>query len=156
MNKLAPIALLLTAGISAAQAAPAQNQNTQQQCLALKNSQIADTAITKAEWSDGEIAADKMSSFTGGSTTALQAKPHCVVEGEIGARTGADGKHYGTKFQLRLPENWNGSFLFQGGGGVDGFVAPAVGSIPVPTCPARRSPMRRSARRSLTVAAESI
>ena len=43
MNKLAPIALLLTAGISAAQAAPAQNQN-KQQCLALKNSQIADTS----------------------------------------------------------------------------------------------------------------
>ncbi len=76
MNKLAPIALLLTAGISAAQAAPAQNQNTQQQCLALKNSQIADTSITKAEWSDGEISADRMASLTGGSTNILQAKPH--------------------------------------------------------------------------------
>ena len=86
MNKLSPIAgLLFLAGVSAhVHAAPAPT--AQQQCLALKNSQIADTSITKAEWSDGEIAADKMSSFTGGSTTALQAKPHCVVEGEIGAR----------------------------------------------------------------------
>ena len=141
MNKLAPIALLLTAAISAAQAVPAQNQN-KQQCLALKNSQIADTSITKVEWSDGEISADRMSSLTGGSTNILQAKPHCVIEGEIGARTGVDGKHYGTKFQLRLPENWNGSFLFQGGGGVDGFVAPAVGSIPVRTSTATPALMR--------------
>ena len=142
MNKLSPIAaLLFLAGVSAhVHAAPAPT--AQQQCLALKNSQIADTAITKAEWSDGEIAADKMSSFTGGSATALQAKPHCVVEGEIGARTGVDGKHYGTKFQLRLPENWNGSFLFQGGGGVDGFVAPAVGGVPLHTSTATPALMR--------------
>ena len=140
--QLTPLAaVLFLAGISAAQAAPAQNQN-KQQCLALKNSQIADTSITKAEWSNGEISADRMASLTGGSTNILQAKPHCVIEGEIGARTGADGKHYGTKFQLRLPENWNGSFLFQGGGGVDGFVAPTVGSIPVRTSTATPALMR--------------
>ena len=34
---------------------------------------------------------------------------------------------------MRLPQNWNRKFLFQGGGGVDGFVAPALGSIPVRT-----------------------
>ena len=116
--------------------------NHKQQCLALKNIPIADTTITKAEWSNGEISTDRMSSLTGGSTNVLQAKPHCVVEGEIGARTGADGKHYGTKFQLRLPENWNGSFLFQGGGGVDGFVAPAVGGVPLHTSTATPALMR--------------
>ncbi|WP_155240066.1 tannase/feruloyl esterase family alpha/beta hydrolase [Kingella kingae] len=32
-------------------------------------------------------------------------------------RTGADGKSYAIGFQMRLPANWNGKFLFQGGGG---------------------------------------
>ncbi|MBD3614195.1 tannase/feruloyl esterase family alpha/beta hydrolase [Kingella kingae] len=30
----------------------------------------------------------------------------------------------------KLPANWNGKFLFQGGGGFNGFIAPSVGSIP--------------------------
>ena len=130
MNKQPALTLVAAALVTIP--AYAQN-NPQQQCLALKNLKIAATAISKAEWSKGEIAADAMSAFTGGSTSAQQAKPHCVVEGEIGARTGADGKHYGTRFQLRLPEAWNKRFLFQGGGGVDGFIAPAVGNIPVNT-----------------------
>ena len=72
-------------------------------CAALKDSAIADTRIERAEWSDGNIAADDMAAFTGGSVRAQKAGAHCLVEGEHGARTGADGKHYGTRFQLRLP-----------------------------------------------------
>ena len=45
---------------------------------------------------------------------------HCVVTGSIGARTGVDGKPYATGFQLSLPDNWNGRFLYLGGGGNDG------------------------------------
>lgn len=99
-------------------------------CAALKDSAIADTRIERAEWSDGNIAADDMAAFTGGSVRAQKAGAHCLVEGEHGARTGADGKHYGTRFQLRLPSDWNHRFLFQGGGGVDGFIAPAVENAP--------------------------
>jgi feruloyl esterase len=55
---------------------------------------------------------------------------HCVVEGEINKHTGADGVEYGDRFQLRMPENWNGRFLFQGGGGLDGMLSPAVGGAP--------------------------
>ena len=87
--------------------------HAEQQCLALKDAKIADTEIKQVQWSTGGIDADKMSSFTGGSAKEQQVKPHCVVEGEIGARTGADGKPYGTRFQLRLPEAWNKHFLFQ-------------------------------------------
>lgn len=110
------------------------NPPAAEQCLALKQAQIENTQITKVQWSnDGLVGADRMSSLTGGSASGKQAGPHCVVEGEIGARTGVDGKPYGTKFQMRLPQNWNRRFLFQGGGGLDGFVAPALGSIPVRT-----------------------
>jgi len=74
--RLSPFAaVLFLAGISAVHAAPAQN--AQKQCITLKNISITDTVITKAEWSNGEISADRMSSLTGGSTNVLQSKPHC-------------------------------------------------------------------------------
>lgn len=60
---------------------------------------------------NGEVPADRMSALTGGAKKTLQAKSHCIVEGEIAACTGADGKHYGIKFQLRLPEDWNRRFI---------------------------------------------
>lgn len=111
-------------------------------CLALQQATLPDTVINSAVWSDGTIGGDNMAALTGGSADAQKAPPHCVIDGEIGARTGADGKHYGIKFQLRLPANWNKRFLFQGGGGVDGFVAPAVGNIPVRSSTATPALMR--------------
>ncbi|GGL61584.1 tannase/feruloyl esterase family alpha/beta hydrolase [Wenxinia marina] len=53
----------------------------------------------------------------------------CLVQGVIEPRIGAGGRSYGTGFELRLPADWNGRFLFQGGGGWDGAVQPAVGVI---------------------------
>ncbi len=60
------------------------------------------------------------------ATSAAQ-PAHCVVRGSAAHRTGADGKSYETRFELRLPTTWSGRFLYQGGGGNDGAVAPAVG-----------------------------
>lgn len=52
---------------------------------------------------------------------------HCVVRGSASPRTGVDGKPYETRFELRLPTAWSGRFMYQGGGGNDGSVGPAVG-----------------------------
>ena len=52
---------------------------------------------------------------------------HCIVRGSAARRTGVDGKPYETRFELRLPTTWSGRFLYQGGGGNDGTVVPAVG-----------------------------
>jgi feruloyl esterase len=52
---------------------------------------------------------------------------HCIVRGSAAPRTGVDGKPYETRFELRLPTEWSGRFLYQGGGGNDGVVAPAAG-----------------------------
>ncbi len=52
---------------------------------------------------------------------------HCVVQGRIDERTGADGKPYHTGFELRLPSAFNGRLVYQGGGGNDGIVFNAVG-----------------------------
>ncbi len=44
-------------------------------------------------------------------------------------RTGVDAKPYAIKFHLRLPLDWNGRFLFQGGGGTNGEVGDALGAV---------------------------
>ena len=103
---------LLALAIAAAASAPALAQFDAAQCAALKNAAVANTRIDRAEWSDGDIAADKMSALTGGSANSQKAGAHCLIEGEYGARTGADGKPYGIRFQLRLPAAWNNRFLF--------------------------------------------
>src|SRR3954462_7080291 len=53
---------------------------------------------------------------------------HCHVEGVLDARTGADGKSYGIGFAVAMPPDWNGRFLFQGGGALNGSVAPPLGA----------------------------
>ena len=107
-------------------------QSAQEQCLTLKNAKIYDAQITSVKWFEGGVLPqDEQSSFTGASEAQTKAGAHCIVNGEIEKRVGADGKDYAIGFQLRLPEQWNNKFLFQGGGGLDGFVAPAVGAVPV-------------------------
>lgn len=46
--------------------------------------------------------------------------PHCHVEGEIDRRIGADGRSYALRFAINMPDDWNGRFAFQGGGGLNG------------------------------------
>jgi hypothetical protein len=53
---------------------------------------------------------------------------YCRVDGTIDPRTGVGGKPYGIGFAIALPANWNGGFLFQGGGGLNGSVARPLGS----------------------------
>jgi hypothetical protein len=73
---------------------------------------------------------DSNAALTGSTAQARQVGDLCLVHGAIGVRTGVGGQQFATRFEMRLPVKWNGGFLFQGGGGMDGFVAPALGSIP--------------------------
>lgn len=57
---------------------------------------------------------------------------HCEVMGVMRERTAADGQHYAVNFRLRLPTNWNGRFLFSGGGGLNGMISAATGGFFVP------------------------
>ena len=52
---------------------------------------------------------------------------HCIVTGLANQRSGADGKSYAIRFELRLPAEWSGRFLHQVNGGNDGVVVPALG-----------------------------
>jgi pimeloyl-ACP methyl ester carboxylesterase len=61
---------------------------------------------------------------------------YCRVDGTIDERTGSDGKPYAIGFAVALPENWNGRFLFQGGGGLNGSVGLPIGAAAAGSKPA--------------------
>ena len=54
---------------------------------------------------------------------------HCVVTGKMNERVGPiDNRTYAIGFEMRLPTDWNGRFLYQANGGIDGNVVPAYGT----------------------------
>jgi len=119
---LAMMAVILALGVSSIGAKA-------QDCAGLKALVIDQTRIENAE----PVSAGSTVSMPMGMPN-MQIDPlpaFCKVTGVIRDRTGADGKRYGIRFELRLPAPaaWNGKFFFQGGGGLDGSVAPAIGMI---------------------------
>ena len=101
-------------------------------CEDLAKLVLPDVAITKAE---SLAAGTPAPARLGAPSVPLPAA--CVVQAMIAKRTGVDGKSYGIGFELRLPESWQGRFLFQGGGGTDGIVQPALGAVAGTTALAR-------------------
>jgi len=65
------------------------------------------------------------------SLAASGAQPaHCLLQGRVDERTSpVDGQRYAIGFEMRLPQAWNGRFLHQVNGGLDGVVVPAMGPI---------------------------
>lgn len=56
-------------------------------------------------------------------------REHCQVTGQMHRRVSSvDGNNYAIGFEMRLPTEWNGRFLHQGNGGIDGAVVTAVGA----------------------------
>ena len=62
--------------------------------------------------------------------------PFCKIEGYFERRTGAQGKPYAIGFGLNLPDQWNGRFLFQGGGGLNGLIRDPLGHLATGNSPA--------------------
>jgi feruloyl esterase len=52
---------------------------------------------------------------------------YCRVEGVINRRIGVGEEEFGIRFALAMPDQWNGDFLMQGGGGGNGIVNPPLG-----------------------------
>jgi feruloyl esterase len=113
-------------------AALAQSGN----CGSLKQIDLDDTVIRSAELEAAGSASRDATPFAPPPAPSWTYPEYCQVEGAIHPRTGANGKHYEIRFELRLPSNWNGKFLFQGGGGTDGVVRPAMGSVGLAALPA--------------------
>ncbi|WP_234267374.1 tannase/feruloyl esterase family alpha/beta hydrolase [Hydrogenophaga sp. NFH-34] len=88
--------------------------------LAARLTGLPDTRITGVE----TVAAGTL------KAGAQPVAAHCLVKGSMRERIGADGKTpYALGFEMRLPLAWNGRFLYQANGGIDGSVVPAVGAF---------------------------
>jgi Tannase and feruloyl esterase len=60
---------------------------------------------------------------------AVTLPAHCEVAAVMHERTGVAGQSYAIRFKMRLPDEWNQRFFFQGGGGTDGNIGDALGSM---------------------------
>lgn len=96
-------------------------QAFKEKCEALASAATA-PAITQASY----IAAGRLN-FPGPPPVSIVGPDHCQIQGALAAHVGIDGKPYAIGYELRLPANWNGKFVFQGGGGSDGVLRPAIG-----------------------------
>jgi hypothetical protein len=110
--------------------AASSTAHAQDRCAALKSVAITsfDVHVTSAD----TVAAGPLNAPTGPGgppayTGSLPAR--CRVEGTIDPRKGVGGVDYAIRFALALPEGWNGRFLFQGGGGLNGVVQPPLGAV---------------------------
>jgi pimeloyl-ACP methyl ester carboxylesterase len=88
-------------------------------CAVLKEFQMAGQRVKIQQASD-------VPASPPGVSPAVPA--HCRLEGVIDERIGRDGKPYAIGFAVALPAEWNGRFLFQGGGGLNGSVQPPLGA----------------------------
>ena len=95
-------------------------------CAALKQVQLpgVNLAVTKTEW----IPAGSTPPGRGGPASGVKLPAYCRIDGMIDKRTGAAGATYGIGFAIALPQSWNGRFLLQGGGGLNGSVQPPMGA----------------------------
>ncbi|MDG2177054.1 MAG: tannase/feruloyl esterase family alpha/beta hydrolase [Gammaproteobacteria bacterium] len=92
-------------------------------CAALTNFSLSgyDVEITSARWYDNRTTAP---GFNG---PGRELPAHCHVDGAIDRRIGVNNKEYYIGFALNLPADWNGRFMFQGGGGLNGVIAEPLG-----------------------------
>ena len=87
----------------------------------LAGAPVSDLVITTSEWQSAGVS-------EGGSGEGQSPLPsHCLVEGFYGEHEGRIGGPYRTGFRMRLPLDWNGRFLFEGGGGSNGYIRAATG-----------------------------
>lgn len=135
--KVRRLALLAAAAlVCAAAAARAQTTRDAAACAALLKLQVPglDLTITRAEWF--AAGSQPPSPGRGAPAPAIKLPAYCRVDGVLDKRTGADGKSYGIGFALALPGDWNGRFLFQGGGGLNGSVQMPLGATAAGSTPA--------------------
>ncbi len=97
-------------------------------CEALMQLRVSGVAltVTKTEWF---AAGSSPPAGRGAAAPAIKLPAYCRLDGIIDRRTGFNGAAYGIGFALALPEVWNGRFLFQGGGGLNGSVQLPLGAV---------------------------
>lgn len=112
----------LSSPVALAQVAPGEAA-----CAALRQLQVPGAALLEvtAQWFAAGSPPPQEPPWVPPLAVALPA--YCRLSATLDRRTGADGRSYGIGFALALPTEWNERFLFQGGGGLNGTVAPPLG-----------------------------
>jgi pimeloyl-ACP methyl ester carboxylesterase len=91
-----------------------------QECASLTEFDFPSTEITSA-------------SVVAAGTLQNRGEPigeHCRVTGYMNERISpVDGRTYRIGFEMRLPSDWSGRYLYQANGGLDGSVPPAIGGV---------------------------
>jgi hypothetical protein len=105
-------------------ASPAADTDLHSTCSSLAKLSAPGLKVEAAEW----VSATGLPAGPAGAT--VQVPDHCLLRLMLDARpSNLEDMSYGTGIELRLPANWNHRFLFQGGGGLNGVLLPAVGSV---------------------------
>lgn len=121
------VATLLVLGASVPALADEQNSRAEARCAAFASQSFGESVTITAVKHVGVTPPG--SAQPGGPPLASALPAHCRVDGIINKRKGAGGKDYGIGFAIALPDAWNGRFLLQGGGGLNGSVNPPVGPV---------------------------
>jgi len=130
-------ALILAVLPQSAQPAASSSDSAARRCTDLARFTLpgSDLQISKAE-AVAPAAAGTTRIAPSASPLSVAMPGYCRIEGSFERRTGVAGKSYALNFALALPEDWNGRFLFQGGGGLNGTVNPPFGAQAAGDAPA--------------------
>src|SRR6185295_2571631 len=97
---------------------------TRDACLALKSLGSSTVHVDAAEW----VTATRLPAGPRGAM--VDVPDHCLFRVVLDSRpSGIEDLRYGTGVELRLPAKWNGRLLFQGGGGLNDVLNPAIGNV---------------------------
>jgi hypothetical protein len=126
MRLIVNTGIIVLASATAAVAQTPAVTPTPPACAALTKLQLPGVAltVTKTEW----FAAGPAPTPAGAPPSAVMLPAYCRLDGVIDRRVGTSGVTFGIGFALALPDNWNGRFLFQGGGGLNGSVQAPLGA----------------------------
>ena len=106
--------------VSVPQLTPAVGTNLKGACTDLTGFQYEQTTITSAS-----LQAAGTLKVAGQDIAA-----HCLITGYMHQRVSpVDSQTYQIGFEMRLPIDWNGRFLYQGNGGTDGNIVTATGQV---------------------------
>jgi hypothetical protein len=103
-------------------------------CASLATLQLP--GLSLSEMKSQRIAAGPAPSVFPGGPAGPPLPAYCRLDAVIDRRTGVGGARYGIGFAMALPDAWNGRFLMQGGGGLNGRIVPPVGVTAVGDVPA--------------------
>jgi feruloyl esterase len=127
MHKLIPPVLALTAVTAlGGHSASANEADSRRNCESLTSLSAPAFEVETAEW----VTASAGEQSPGPGSARAAAPAHCLFRVMMDARPSSiPGVTLGIGFELRLPLEWNGRFLFQGGGGLNGVLGPAFGNV---------------------------